>query len=57
MLQQKAKDLGQTIDVSFDPSLSWVQRWQEHQGIVFKWQHGEKQDHDSVAAEHWMSNM
>ena len=57
MLQQKAKDLAQSMGISFDPSLSWVQRWREHQGIVFKRQHGEKQDHDSAAAEHWVSNV
>ena len=57
MLQQKAKDLAQTMGISFDPSISWVQRWRERQGIVFKRQHGKKQDHDSVTAEHWVSNV
>ena len=57
MLQQKAEDLAQSMGISFDPSLSWVQRWRERQGIVFKTQHGEKQDHDSAAAEHWVSNV
>ena len=57
MLQQKAKDLAQTMGISFDSSISWVQRWQERQGIVFKRQHGKKQDHDSGAAEHWVSNV
>ena len=45
------------MGISFDPSISWVQWWRERQGIVFKRQHGEKQDHDSVAAEHWVSNV
>ena len=47
MLRQKAKDLSQKMGLSFEPSLSWVQRWRDRQGIVFKRQHGVKQDHDN----------
>ena len=51
MLHEKAKDLGKIMKVDFDPSLSWVTRWWEHNLIVFKGKHGEKQDHDCEAAE------
>ena len=54
MLREKAKDLGKIMKVDFDQSPSWVTRWQERNLIVFKRKHGEKQDHDSEAAENWM---
>ena len=54
MLHEKAKDLGKIMKVDFDPSLSWVTWWQEHNLIVFKHKHGEKQDHDSEVAENWI---
>ena len=57
MLPQKAKELSKMMGISFDPSLSWVQQWQERQGIVFKQLHGIKQHHDSVAAEPSVSNL
>jgi len=41
----------------FDPSPSWMQRWRERNFIVFKRQHGEKQDYDSAAAEHWLTSV
>ena len=54
MLHEKAKDLGKIMKVDFDPSLSWVTWWQERNLIIFKRKHGEKQDHDSEAAENWI---
>jgi len=41
----------------FDPSPSWMQRWRERNFIVFKRQHGEKQDYDSEATEHWLTSV
>ena len=57
MLQQKAKDLGKTMGISFDPTLSWVQQRRKCQVIVSKWQHDKKQNHNSEAAEYWASNV
>ena len=54
MLREKAKDFGKIMNVDFDPSSSWVTRWRERNLIVFKLKHGEKQDHDSEAAENWI---
>ena len=54
MLHKKAKDFGKIMKVDFDPSLSWVTRWQECNLIVFKHKYGEKQDHDSEATENWI---
>ena len=57
MLREKAKDLGKIMNVDFDPSSSWVTRWREWNLIVFKRKHGEKQDHDSEAAENWITSV
>ena len=57
MLLGKAKDLGKLMNDDFNPSPSWIQRWRERNLIVFKRQHGEKQDHDSEAAEHWLTSV
>ena len=57
MLREKAKDLGKIMNVDFDPSSSWVTRWRERNLIVFKRKHGEKQDHDSEAAENWITSV
>ena len=54
MLHEKAKDLEKIMKVDFDPSLSWVFHWQECNLIIFKCRHGEKQEHDSEAAENWI---
>ena len=51
MLREKAKNFGKIMNLNFDPSSSWVTRWRERNSIVFKRKHGEKQDHDSEAAE------
>ena len=51
MLREKAINFGKIMYVNFDPSSSWVTRWRERNLIVFKRKHGEKQDHDSKAAE------
>ena len=53
MLREKAKDLGKIMKADFDPSPSWITHWREHNLIVFKRKHGEKQNHDSEAAENW----
>ena len=57
MLREKAKDFGKIMNIDFDPSLSWVTRWRERNLIVFKRKHGEKQDHDSEAAENWITSV
>ena len=58
MLHEKAISLGKELGLTdFNPSLSWVQRWRQRKGIVFKKQHGEKQDHDAVGADHWIMNV
>ena len=57
MLHEKAKDLRKIMNVDFDPSSSWVTRWQETNLIVFKQKHGEKQDHDSEVAENWITSV
>ena len=51
LLKEKACSLAKGLDINyFEPSDSWVQRWRDRRGIVFKKQQGEKQDHDSVGA-------
>jgi len=57
MLREKANDLSKIMGVDFDPSLSWVHRWQERNGIIFKRQHGEKHSHDTEAAEYWIASV
>ena len=57
MLLGKAKDLGKLMNDDFNPSPSWIQRWRERNLIVFKRQHGKRQDHDSEAAEHWLTSV
>ena len=43
MLQEKAKEFGKTMNIIFDPSLSWVHRWKKRNGAVLKRQHGRAQ--------------
>ena len=57
MLREKAKNFGKIMNLNFDPSSSWVTRWRERNLIVFKRKHGEKQDHDSEAAENWIASV
>ena len=57
MLREKAKNFGKIMNVNFDPSSSWVTHWRERNLIVFKRKHGEKQDHDSEAAENWIASV
>ena len=57
MLRKKAKNFGKIMNLNFDLSSSWVTRWRECNLIVFKRRHGEKQDHDSEAAENWIASV
>ena len=57
MLSEKAKNFGKIMNLNFDSSSSWVTRWRERNLIVFKHKHGEKQDHDSKAAENWIASV
>ena len=55
MLREKAKTLRKIMDVDYDPSMSLITRWRDPSLIVFKRKHGEKQDHNSKAAENWIT--
>lgn len=44
ILQEKAADLAREMHIAFEPSTSWISRWRDRNGIVFKRKRSEKKD-------------
>ena len=53
LLKQKACDHAHTQGTDFTPSDGWLSRWKVRHNIVFKKEHGEKQDADLASASDW----
>ena len=56
-LKQKACDLARTQGTDFIPSDGWLSRWKARHNIVFKKEHGEKQDAELTSASDWKQDI
>lgn len=57
MLMDKAKSFSLMLDVDFEPTNGWLDRWKKRENIQFKKLCGEKNSADTVAANAWLENV